>query len=191
MTQLRFITVSDPADARSQAHRKAVRSHAAHRRPLPLKQRKATSQGSERNRRRPKKSDATTTLKVVDTKTPLVEFHVVSTEVVQGDQSHITPQPMLAPEDNYAYWSPFGGHKPLLSPVPLPASAYNLPLVTFDKGFGGFGVDPFRTYPSSFEPFMPRVINHCKLSCLYLWGFLLMSNLVIPFMLHVQQQKWL
>jgi hypothetical protein len=32
-----------------------------------------------------------------------------------------------------------------------------------DKVFGGGSVDPFRTYPIPFEPWLPRVIHHCKL----------------------------
>jgi len=156
--ELRFITVNNPADAKSQAHKRAVRSHAAHRKHLMPTQGQGESsapRGYAYNRRRAKKTEVSIVLEMVDTSVPQVEFHIDSPEEVSGHAiqcSYMPPQSLLVLEENNQYESPCDSIMPILSTAAPKTSAYDMPLVMLDRGFGGGSVDPFRSYPLPFEP---------------------------------------
>ncbi|KAH6667538.1 hypothetical protein B0J14DRAFT_658988 [Halenospora varia] len=139
-----FIVIQDPAEAKSQARKKAVRSHVAN------LQHYNEYKEWKQQRKVATRIEVKKTTQTVITET---EIHV--------DESNVTCNCTgITPEDGCPC------QKPPSTQTLVQKSSYatNLMLMrsmfTMDSVSGGVRVDPFKCYPVPFESFMPRVIDH-------------------------------
>ena len=47
-------------------------------------------------------------------------------------------------------------------PFPTPFGVVQATTISIPPPLGGIRVDPFRSYPISFRPFLPQLVDHCK-----------------------------
>jgi len=142
MPALKFVTIANPSEMRSEAQRKTIRSHVAqlHHSVTSKEQRKRAGLEREYKRRKARKNQVLLNLEVIDTSCPPTEYDPVIT-------NSSNRQPHLLEKCNDQIQS--------MEAVRVLSLA--------DRVLGGGHIDPFRTYPLPFEPFIPRLVHHCKL----------------------------
>jgi hypothetical protein len=135
---LSFITLLDPGESKLPSQRKAVRSHAALSQASKERKAHASQPQKKRPRRRKCKALAPSELVILNLDPAQTPQHVGRDVLLQARMP--------------------GG--PI---VPRIAHRFSPPII----GLLGAGrVDPFRTYPVPWEPFIPELVDHCSyLSC--------------------------
>ena len=151
--KLKFVTIASPVDMQSKVQRKAIRSHVAqaHHAANSKEKIKRAALDREYKRRKARKNQVLLDLEVIDTSHLSAAFDPL---FANGYNDHIPmfddlnlPSHLLEELDTYSESAETMGA-----------------LVLSDRMLGGGHIDPFQTYPLPYEPFIPRLVHHCK-SC--------------------------
>ena len=154
---LRFVTIANPADMQSKAQRKTIRSHVAQLQhsATSKEQKKRAALDREYKRRKARKTQVLLELEVVDTS-------YLPTKYSQIINSQLEISEVLNSQSNFRDKS-------------------NCSFGLADRILGGGHIDPFKTYPLPFEPFIPRVIHHNKLSRISDYSFLTIAIMLLRY----------